>query len=374
VSSLSSGIYALPYEGAPGYLLWVQGGDLLAQPFDAERATLSGRPATIATDVRILEGQLGMVVSAAHNGTLAWASARAALRRFSWLDRDGRRLETLAIEEGDVFQPTISPDGNRLLYARAVNGTADIFLYDFAARRTRRVTMSPDYDEQPRWSPDGTEMVYSSIQGGDNGLLRVPLDGSAPPVNLMRNPNQNTPSVWTPDGRYLVMSMSVSEDGIDTFLLPVDGAGTLTPLLAGPANDLAAMFSGDGRWLAYVSNRSGRVETYVVRFHGDRSPPAIAGAPVQITSDGGRIVAGGWRKDGREIVVRSADGQVMAVPVDTRGESVTTGRPVALFRPSVDQASLQMAPDGNRFLVTELPYAAGQTIRVLTNWRERLRN
>jgi hypothetical protein len=62
----------------------------------------------------------------------------------------------------------------------------------------------------------------------------------------------------------------------------------------------------------------------------------------------------------------------MAVPIDVRGESVSARQPVELFRPSVTVGGLAVTANGERFLGAEYPYAEGQTIRVLTNWRTRL--
>jgi hypothetical protein len=190
VSSLSSSMYAPPLDGRPGFLLWVQNGDLLAQSFDAERGALSGQPMTIAAGVRVLESQRGVLASVSRTATMAWAVARAANARFAWYDHEGRRLDTVPIEEGDLFTPTISPDGRRLLFTRVANGTADIFLHDFQARTSRRVTDNPDYDEQPLWSPARDEMIHVSADKGQTTLMRSALDGSAAPVELIRGNSQ----------------------------------------------------------------------------------------------------------------------------------------------------------------------------------------
>jgi Tol biopolymer transport system component len=372
VSSLSSGIYAPPLDGSPGHLLWVQNGELLAQAFDPDRAALSGQPAAIASGVRVIESQRGMVASVSRTGAIAWASARAGLGRFASFDRDGRRGDLLSIEEGDLFHQTISPDGGRLLYTRVVNGTADIFLYDFATRNSRRITLSPDYDEQPLWSPDGAEMAHAGSEAGVRSLMRVRLDGSMPPAELIRGATEASPAAWSPDRRYLLVSSSVPDGGADIMLIPVDDPKRITPLLTGAANEVAAVFSPDGRWIAFSSDRSGRLETYVVRFRGEQSPPALGGEPFQITSDGGFVLPGGWRRDGREIVFQSPGARVTAVPVDARGERVAAGQPVTLFRLPSNQSQIAMTPNADRFVVTEYSYAAGQTIRVLTNWRARL--
>jgi hypothetical protein len=47
--------------------------------------------------------------------------------------------------------------------------------------------------------------------------------------------------------------------------------------------------------------------------------------------------------------------------------------PTPLFRLPPNHGRVAMAPDGDRFLVAEYPYAAGQTIHVLTNWQERIK-
>ena len=372
VSSLSSGIYDPPADGRPGYLLWVQNEQLLAQPFDADRAVLNGQPVTIASGVRVLESQRGVLASVSRTGALAWAVPRAAHARFAWYDRDGRRRDSVAIEEGDLQQPTISPDGRRLLFTRVDNGTADIFLYDFAARSSRRVSPSPDYDELPMWSPDGTEIFYTGSEQGLNTMVRLRLDGSASPIELMREAGQPTATAWSPDRRYVLFVRNVPGSGTDILMFPADDPKKISPLLTGPANEGLTTFSPDGRWIAFTSDRSGRDEIYVVRFRGDQSPPALGGQPLQISSNGGTVFAGGWRRDGQEIVFRSLDGQVVSVAVNARGESVSAAQPVALFRLPFNQSAVTMTPNGDRFLVSEYPYAAGQTIHVLTNWHERL--
>ena len=126
-----------------------QNGDLLAQPFDAGTAVLSGQPATIASGVRVLEAQRGLMAAVSRTGVLAWATSRATSSRITWFARKGRRLDTLPIDVSEAMQPRISPDGRRLAFAQALNGTADIQVYDFAGGTLRRVTQSPDYDERP---------------------------------------------------------------------------------------------------------------------------------------------------------------------------------------------------------------------------------
>jgi eukaryotic-like serine/threonine-protein kinase len=374
VSSLSSGIYAPPLGGRPGYLLWAQNGDLLAQPFDAESVTLSGQPATIASGVRVLEAQRGLMAGVSRTGVLAWATSRATSSRMTWFARDGRRLDTLPIDAQEAMQPRISPDGRRLAFAQALNGTADIHVYDFAARTLRRVTQSPDYDEWPVWSPDSAELLHRSNDLGMPTLMRVRIDGSAPPVELIRQQGGRplTPVAWSPDRRYfLFLEPFVPGLGAETMIFPADDPKKITPLLTGPANDAGAVFSPDGRWIAFTSDRSGRPDAYVVRFRGDQSPPALVGHPVQISSGGAGVL--GWRRDGKELLLVTQGEQIMVVAMEMKGEMLSASQPVPLFPLPPGHRFVEISPDADRFLITEFPYAAGQTIHVLTNWHERIK-
>jgi serine/threonine protein kinase/Tol biopolymer transport system component len=370
VSSLSSGLYAPPLGARPAHLLWVQNGDLLAQPFDAERAALSGQPSTIASGVRVLESQRGIIGSVSRNGVIAWASPRGVITRTSWYGRDGRPIEQLPVEILEPLQLNISPDGRRVAFTQPLNGTADVMAYDFATAKTRRVSTSPDYDELPIWSPDSTEVLYRGNTDGVMTLIRTRLDGSAPPVELMRGRDQLTPAGWSPDGRYILILENVPGRGLEMMIFPADDPTKVTPLITGPGYDRSPVFSPDGRWIAFNSNRTGRVEGYVARFRGDQSPPAI-GHPIQVTSEGGGVFD--WRRDGKELLIGSGDDQVMSVSVDARGEQISIGEPVPLFRMPANHGAVTVSRDGQRVLIVEYPYAAGQTLHVLTNWHERIK-
>jgi len=216
-------------------------------------------------------------------------------------------------------------------------------------------------------------MMYTEAEQRLSTMMRVRLDGSVPPAELMREAGQPLAVGWSPDRRYVLFLKDVPGSGTDLLMFPADDPKKITPLLTGPANEGAGTaFSPDGRWLAFNSDRSGRDEIYVVRFRGDQSPPALGGQPLQISADGGGVLAGGWRRDGKEIVFRSLDAQIMAVPIEVRGEALSAGRPVTLFRLPFNQSGAAMTPNADRFLVSEYPHAPGQTIHVLTNWHQRL--
>jgi Tol biopolymer transport system component len=166
---------------------------------------------------------------------------------------------------------------------------------------------------------------------------------------------------WSPDGRYLAYASQGPTTPRDIWAVPVDGDRTPVLVVRTPAAEAVPKFSPDGRWIACQSNETGRTEIFVRPFMRE-------GSAVQVSTGGG--VGPHWTSDGREIVYRGIDGQVVSVPVttDERTDSVRTGTPVPLF-PLSPNAGAVPTRDGRRFLVRlPLDETPASPITILLNW------
>ncbi|MGY6518466.1 MAG: amidohydrolase family protein [Lysobacteraceae bacterium] len=103
-------------------------------------------------------------------------------------------------DEGTWMSLDVSPDGRQIVF----DLLGDLYLLPIEGGQARPLSTGPAWEVQPRFSPDGTEVAFTSDRGGGNNLWRIGVDG--------RNPAQvsnesfrllNTPA-WTPDGQYLV--------------------------------------------------------------------------------------------------------------------------------------------------------------------------
>jgi hypothetical protein len=108
--------------------------------------------------------------------------------------------------------------------------------------------------------------------------------------------------------------------------------------------------------VVYQSWETGRSEIYVQSFVG-------TGSKQRISTDGG--AGPRWRRDGKEMFYRAADGNLMSVSIDLRGATVKAGPPVPLFR----LATPVYVPglDGKSFL-TNIVVEPASPITILLNW------
>jgi serine/threonine-protein kinase len=193
----------------------------------------------------------------------------------------------------------------------------------------------------------------------------VPSDGSGVEERLTTSPNLQLSNAVTPDGASLVFTEQRPETGADLFLLSL-ADGRTQPLLSTRFGESAAAISPDGRWIAYQSNRSGRVEVYVAAF------PTMASLVPASTSGGTNPV---WSRDGRRLFYNSrgyaADIEFVEVAA---GASLSLSRPQRFGQFSIASLAFDVLPDG-RLLLISGSGNDGSTpeLRVIVNWFDELR-
>ena len=356
---------------APGYLLFLQGGTLLAQPFDTDKLATKGPPVAIASSVASFSQVPSWGwFSASSTGRVAWVSSLGNVVRLEWVDRAGRRLGSVG-DPGRYGQVVLSPDGRRLAAELPdADNRYDVWTIDVARGVPSRLTSDPANHRDPVWSPDGREVVFSSEARGDQDLLRKGLDGLEPPAPLPRGIGQ-TPDErdvakdWVREGNTLLFLTIGTEHVL--WAASLDGNEPPEALVKGFAVDQPHV-SPDGRWLAYISTESGRFEVYVQPFRR-------RGERLRVSANGGGQPR--WRGDGKELFYLGLDGALMSVAVRYGETGLDLGIPETLVAARAfgavlegsDYSDYAVAPDGQRFLVKRpVEGAETQRIHVLLDW------
>ena len=103
-------------------------------------------------------------------------------------------------DEGTWLDLDISPDGKHIAFSML----GDLYLLPIEGGTAQRITSGPAWDVQPRFSPDGMQLAFTSDRDGGNNLWRIGTNGkNATQVTKERYRLLNNPA-WTPDGQYLI--------------------------------------------------------------------------------------------------------------------------------------------------------------------------
>lgn len=72
--------------------------------------------------------------------------------------------------------PNWSPDGTKLAYCALVQGTRQIWMYDFATREERQLTQGKSNKENPTWAPNSLHLIFNSSDKGMCELYLINLN------------------------------------------------------------------------------------------------------------------------------------------------------------------------------------------------------
>lgn len=160
--------------------------------------------------------------------------------------------------EGTWMSVDVSPDG-RLL---AFDLLGDIYTLPVEGGEARLIAGGHALDVQPRFSPDGRQIVFTSDRDGLDNVWVMDVDGSDPrQITKERERQVNSPA-WTPDGRYIVARKHFrntrSLGAGEMWLYHVDGGGGLqmTTRRNWEQNAGEPNLSPDGRYLYYSEDVS----------------------------------------------------------------------------------------------------------------------
>ena len=160
------------------------------------QAALRGEPVTLA------DGGVGLAVSVAATGLVAYRSRGGSQRQLTWFDRSGTARGTVGDPDGNFSNPRVSPDGRRVVVERTVQGNTDLWLLDGA--RTSRFTFDAAADRFPIWSPDGTRLAFRSNRTSLGDLYQKLTSGAGVEERFVASDQLKAPSSWSADGRFLL--------------------------------------------------------------------------------------------------------------------------------------------------------------------------
>ncbi|MEN8375426.1 MAG: amidohydrolase family protein [Gemmatimonadota bacterium] len=161
------------------------------------------------------------------------------------------RTISVDVTEGTWVSVDVSPDGRTVVF----DMLGDLFTVPVSGGDATQLTSGMAFDAQPRFSPDGSRIAFTSDRDGGQNIWTMALDGTDTTRVTKGESNRAESPEWTPDGDYIVASVGVFRgQGLPKLkLFHVDG-GSGVQLVKEPDNlkMLGAAVSGDGRHVWYA--------------------------------------------------------------------------------------------------------------------------
>jgi acylaminoacyl-peptidase len=265
----------------------------------------------------------------------------------------GTPSNRLAIE--DVFNlelaadPQISPDGKRVVYVRgfadimADQRRSNLWIIDVDGTDHRPLTTGNASDSSPRWSADGSGLLYISDRDGSPQIYRRWMD-SGQTAKLTSLTSAPSGIAWSPDGKWISFTALVPEEPakVEGMPKPPEGASWAEP--ATVIERLVYRFNGPG----YL--KAGYTQLFVLPSEGG-TPRQISSGKFQHGGIGFRASEAVWTPDGKYLLLsanRRADYELEPLDTEIYEFSVADGAVRALTSRKGPDHSPQISPDGKR--------------------------
>lgn len=109
------------------------------------------------------------------------------------------RQVSINVDEGSWIDLDVSPDGKTV----AFNLLGDIYVMPIAGGTPTRIAEGLAWEVQPRFSPDGRRIAFTSDRGGGDNIWLMNADGSDKRQVTKEDFRLLNQPTWSPDGRFI---------------------------------------------------------------------------------------------------------------------------------------------------------------------------
>jgi imidazolonepropionase-like amidohydrolase/Tol biopolymer transport system component len=250
------------------------------------------------------------------------------------LPLEATRRVPIKTSEGTWMSLDVSPDGKTI----AFDFMGDIFTMPIAGGKPTQFTKGMAFDSHPKYSPDGTKILFVSDRSGGENIWWFSIDRKDSLQVTKANIDHYQSAEWTPDGNYIIGSRGTRN--LKLWMFHKDG-GSGAQLISKPDNlkTVEPAFGADGRYIWYAQRigawnynaqlpqyqlaiydrETGETEVETARYGSAFSPT--------LSPDGKWLVYGSRHNDQTGLILRdlkSGDEKWLAYPVQ-RDEQESIG-------------------------------------------------
>jgi Tol biopolymer transport system component len=232
------------------------------------------------------------------------------------------------------------PISGTIAFESASGPHPDVIVTSVEGRPQQRFASTLAGEAAPTWSPDGTQIAFTSDRTGLWHLYAAGSSGKAVPIGRAGAASEVDPA-WSPDGKRIAFATTDAK-GLSHISLAVVGTrGSAADLTSGVVIDGDPSWSPQGDRIAFDRVSSGRSDLWAVDLRGKAAPLTRGSALDEANPT--------WAPDGKHIAFDADDAKgnidVYVLDLATGEEQRLTQEPGLDFQPA-------WSPDGTQIAFT----------------------
>ena len=223
-----------------------------------------------------------------------------------------------------------------IVFSSDRSGSMKIWTMHASGKNAKQLTKSAGADADPRFSPDGKRILYTTLRGGFPEIWLMNRDGSEP--KLVTKGSQGS---WAPDGKSIVFindnQTFVRElaTGKERLVIPKTWERCGVP-----------SFSPDGKRVAVASRHLGDIRIFLLGINDKEGKETV-----QLETEEACCTPV-WSMDGKKILYQTVNGHIHEVGIDGKSpDQLTFGADI--------QHDARYSPDGTMIIFCRAPNADG---------------
>ncbi|MDQ1638475.1 MAG: hypothetical protein QOF62_1814 [Pyrinomonadaceae bacterium] len=239
----------------------------------------------------------------AGNSKIVFASNRDGSVQIYSMNTDGSGLARLTINSSNDDHPRWSPNGTKILFQSDRDSTPpdpenpgptkqDIYVMNADGSGQTRLTTDSADDCNAEWSPDGSKIVFQSLRNGSYYQVYLMNPDGTGQANLSNSSAADLQPSWSPNGSKIAFASERDHAGVPAvYVMNSNGSNQTRLTFTGePFKDAQPIWSRDALKIAFVSTRDSVIETW------------------QETDDDGNYMQKSAIDTNKEIYLMNADG------------------------------------------------------------------